>query len=79
MTARAKENGLKDKITEHVSSTNPYEMFGGTQVWKIVEKTINDLVDNNDIIEKTQRDYIVGYICKDLQGIVTAEPDHSNN
>jgi hypothetical protein len=35
-----------------------------------VDKAINDLVDNQDLVEATQRDYIVGYICKKLESVL---------
>jgi hypothetical protein len=44
--------------------TFPYEKYKGTDIWNFLEKGINTLVNNKDIIEKTNRDYIVGYLCK---------------
>ena len=44
--------------------THPYEIFEETPLWDIVNKGINDLVENKDIEETTQREYIVGYLCK---------------
>jgi hypothetical protein len=32
-----------------------------------VERAIQDLVENHDIAETTRREYIVGYICKQLE------------
>jgi len=32
-------------------------------------------VENDDLVEKTRRDYIVGYICKKLQVVGNLEPD----
>jgi hypothetical protein len=45
----------------------PYEAQRGTRAWKIVDRAINDLVENKDMVETTQRDYIVGYICEKLE------------
>jgi hypothetical protein len=50
-----------------VLPASPYDLYKGTKIWEIVEKAIEDLIANNDIAETTQRDYIVGYICKQLQ------------
>jgi hypothetical protein len=50
-----------------VSSNSPYDLYKGTEVWKNVEQAIHDLSRNNDIVEATRRDDIVGYICKQLQ------------
>lgn len=43
---------------------HPYEIFEETPLWDIINKGINDLVENNDIEETTQREYIVGYLCE---------------
>lgn len=44
--------------------SHPYKEFENTPIWKIVNKAIKELVENDDIEEKTQREYIVGYISK---------------
>ncbi len=43
---------------------HPYEKFEGTPLWDILNKGMNDLVVNGDIEEMTQREYIIGYLCK---------------
>jgi hypothetical protein len=43
---------------------HPYSRWEGTPLWKAIEKSIADLVVNQDLIEKEHREYIVGYICK---------------
>ncbi len=48
----------------------PYERYKETQAWKICDEAINDLVENHDITETTQRDYIVGYLCKKLEPLL---------
>lgn len=53
-----------DKQGGYKLMAHPYEIFEGTPLWDIVSKGINDLVDNSDIEETTQREYIVGYLCK---------------
>jgi hypothetical protein len=45
---------------------HPYRELEGTKLWKAVNKGIGDLVENQDLDEKTQREYIVGYLCKVL-------------
>ncbi|MCW8899654.1 MAG: hypothetical protein OQK95_03175 [Gammaproteobacteria bacterium] len=47
-----------------MSDEHPYKAFETNENWKIVEKAIADLVDNQDLKEMTDRKYIVGYICK---------------
>ncbi len=43
---------------------HPYGEFEGTRLWKTIEKGVRDLVRNKDIKEMTQREYVVGYLCK---------------
>jgi hypothetical protein len=43
---------------------HPYIAYKNSQYWSIINKAIDDLVNNEDIEEKTTRDHIVGYICK---------------
>jgi hypothetical protein len=43
---------------------HPYVAWQGTPLWRAVEKGVADLVENQDLIEKEYREYIVGYICK---------------
>jgi len=43
---------------------DPYEIFVGTPLWEVINKGINDLAENKDIEEITNREYIVGYLCK---------------
>lgn len=38
--------------------------YEGTPMWVWVRKGIRDLVENKDLIEQEDRNYIVGYICK---------------
>jgi hypothetical protein len=54
-----------DKMSE--IEFNPYEIYKGMDLWKIVDGSVADLVENGDIVEMTRRDYIVGYLCKNLQ------------
>lgn len=45
---------------------HPYKEFEKTELWKAVNKGIRDLVENQDLKEITQREYVVGYLCKVL-------------
>jgi hypothetical protein len=44
----------------------PYADFKDTTVWRTLEKAVEELVDNRDIKELTDRKYIVGYLAKRL-------------
>lgn len=41
-----------------------YEPYKHNKIWKIIEQTIRDLENNQDIELKTSSDYVVGLIVK---------------
>jgi hypothetical protein len=43
-----------------------YDIFKSDKMWTIIEKSIDKLVKNDDIVEKTDRDHIVGYIVENI-------------
>lgn len=48
--------------------THPYKSYENTELWKNINQIMDDLIENQDIIETTKREYIVGYICENLIG-----------
>lgn len=44
----------------------PYQKFKKHPAWKVLDQTIEDLVENQDMVETTVRKCIVGYIIKRL-------------
>lgn len=46
------------------SEQDGYDQYKKFKLWKILEKAIEDLVKNQDLVEETDRFYIVGYIMK---------------
>jgi hypothetical protein len=44
--------------------SHPYKQFEGTPLWEVINKGLDDLVENNNLEETTRREYIVGYLCK---------------
>jgi len=45
---------------------HPYAAYEGTRNWKVLDHAIDELVTNSDLIERTDRAYIVGFLCKAL-------------
>ena len=45
---------------------HPYQQYESTEVWRAVDAAINALAKNGDVNEATAHDYIVGYICQQL-------------
>ncbi len=46
---------------------HPYVKYEQTTMWAAIERGIIDLVANGDLVESTNRKYIVGYLCKILE------------
>lgn len=55
---------MKDKQDrdEHL-----YTAFEGTPLWRAVDRAISDLEENQDLKLTALREYVVGYICKQLK------------
>jgi hypothetical protein len=43
---------------------HPYTEYESTPLWNALWKGVSDLVGNLDLVEKHDREYIVGYLCK---------------
>ncbi len=78
MMEESKVMNQRMKMTKSASTASPYELYRGSQLWKIIEKAVSDLVDNNDLTENTRRDYIVGFLCKRLQAAELTAPTRGN-
>ena len=59
MAKKSKQVKVGDPKYRH-----PYMDYEGTPMWSWVSKGIRDLVNNQDLVEEEDRNYIVGYICK---------------
>jgi hypothetical protein len=47
--------------------THPYKNLQKTDLWRVIDRALDDLVSNHDVTEQTRREYIVGYLCKQLK------------
>lgn len=45
---------------------HPYKRYEKTAVWRAIEQGVADLIENGDISESTPRDYVVGYLTKQV-------------
>jgi|WetSurMetagenome_2_1015567.scaffolds.fasta_scaffold850975_1 hypothetical protein len=43
---------------------HPYVTYETDPLWPLIESGIGELVDNQDLIEQEDRNYIVGHLCK---------------
>lgn len=44
----------------------PYDKYRGTPLWEKLDRIVADLEDNRDIEITTGREYIIGYLCRQL-------------
>ncbi len=56
---------LNESVSNYMSK-HPYSDFEMTEVWRVLDKAIQDLVSNKDITEQTANEYITGYLVKRL-------------
>ena len=56
----------------------PYDIYKNTEEWRIINKAIEELIDNGDIKLLTPNDYVIGYIVK-LLVENGKRPDNINN
>ena len=47
-------------------TSHPYSHLEGTRIWATVERALEELVDNQDLEETTDRRYIVGSLVQEL-------------
>ena len=45
---------------------SPYSDYEKTPLYQEIQRIINELVDNTDIVLQTRIEYVVGYITKEL-------------
>jgi hypothetical protein len=50
-----------------MKSKHAYTELENTQLWKVIEDSLNDLIENQDIALTTRKENVIGYICKNLK------------
>lgn len=60
---RTKRAKVKPIVYENAPE-HPYKKYESHPFWKRIDKGISDLVENQDLVEREARPYIVGYLCK---------------
>jgi hypothetical protein len=52
------------RIVRRNAPEHPYKKYESHPYWKRIDKGVSDLVESKDLVERTAREYIVGYLCK---------------
>jgi hypothetical protein len=47
--------------------SHPYAALEADPLWQVVSDAVRDLAKNGDVSEQTAREYIVGYIVKNIR------------
>ncbi len=58
--------------------SHPYKEYEKTQLWKLIDKAIDDLIKNQDIELTTRKEYVVGYLCKNLKSKLENKDEKSH-
>ena len=75
MKGKAKFAPLPAKKASPSKTLNhPYKQFESTRMWRRLDKAVDELVRNKDIIETTRREYIVGHLYKILAAARRLKP-----
>ena len=45
---------------------NPYNKFTNSKLWQVISNALDDLIKNQDIKERTNKEYVIGYLCKKI-------------
>lgn len=53
-----------------MSENHPYKTLMSLYAWDVIEKTLNDLGRNQDLVLQTSKEYVIGYL---LQELINAE------
>jgi len=66
-----------------MKATNPYAHYQTTEEWAIVEKLLNNLIENQDIELKTAPEYVIGYLVQELRNkdrlLIEGSPKQKSN
>lgn len=54
--------------------THPYTLFEGSPQWTALDRALRSLAENKDLVETTQHEYIVGYLCQALDSPIENIP-----
>ena len=46
---------------------HPYIEYENTPIWIVIDKAIYELEENQDVKLSTAREYVIGYICKQIK------------
>lgn len=44
-----------------------YKEFKNTDIWYTVEQALENINENNDVSLQTQKELVVGYLCKQIK------------
>jgi hypothetical protein len=63
------KQNTQDNLPKH-----PYLEYENTSLWDVVNKSLSELEQNQDIKLFTPREYVIGYICKQINESLKKDP-----
>ena len=58
-----RKTGINGKVMTH---SHPYKEYEDSKLWAVIEKALEDLVENQDLNLCTRKEYIIGFLIKSL-------------
>lgn len=46
---------------------HPYKEYERTQLWRVIDQSIQELIKNKDIDLTTRKEYVIGYLCEKIK------------
>ena len=50
-----------------MSTHHPYASHEDSRIWEVLERALDELVKNQDVMLCTPKEYIIGYLVKSLR------------
>ncbi len=60
--------------TDNNLRKHPYMDYENTPLWKVVNKSLAEFEENQDIKLFTPREYVIGYVCKQIKESLKNDP-----
>ena len=50
--------------------SHPYQIHEADPLWPVIDRALCDLSKNGDLQLSTAREYVIGYICQAVRGVL---------
>ncbi len=46
---------------------HPYKEYEKTQLWRVIDQSLQELIKNKDLELTTRKEYVIGYLCQNIK------------